>query len=184
MEAKHIVKNTLSNDAFLSVNKAIMRDLKDANATIVLSLLIDKHNYFEKEKMLEGDSFFNTKAMLEADSGLSEKKIKSAEDRLEKLGYISTKVKGIGKSRRKWYTLHWERILRSINSIGHATYRMSATQSTKCMTNDTQHNNTQGNNPQYNENKMGDVGEPRRTLGTWETSQMEKMEQMKMEYYG
>lgn len=161
---KHLVKTTLSNDAFLRVNRNVMKHLKDANTTLVLSSLIDKHNYFEREGMLENDSFFNTKVMLEDDLGLTEKKILTAERKLESAGLLKTQVKGIGKTRRKYYTLQWEAISRIIQSGGYTTYEMAVTLPTNGMTNDTRGNDTQGNETRGKETRWemeGDVGDVR-----------------------
>jgi hypothetical protein len=105
---KKTVQATLSNESFFQVNKLIMRHLGNANAAIILSSLISKHIYFEKEGKLEDDSFFNTKEMISKDTGLTEESILRAEKLLEDKGYIKTKLKGL--PRKKYYTLQWDYI--------------------------------------------------------------------------
>jgi hypothetical protein len=110
MKSKNIVQSTLSNESFFQVNKNIMRHLGNANAAIILSSLISKFNYFEKENKLEKGAFFNTKEMISNDTGLSEESILRAEKLLEDKGYMTTQLKGL--PRKKYYTLQWDFILR------------------------------------------------------------------------
>ena len=116
--SKQLVKNTLSNDSFLQVNKSILRDLGNANAALVLTSLISKHTYFESKNELINDSFFNTKEMLIKELGLSEKVILRAEKILETKGYVTSQLRGL--PRKKYYTLQWECIIRILRNVGSA----------------------------------------------------------------
>jgi len=108
MTSKKLVQNTLSKDSFLLVNKKILKELKNANAAIILSSLISKYNYFESKGELQDDYFFNTKEMLIEELGLSEEVILTAEKLLVKFNLISTKLQGL--PRKKYYLINWDRI--------------------------------------------------------------------------
>jgi len=103
-----IIKNTLSNEAFFMVNKVMLKYIGSANAAILLASFISKHEYFKKQGKLEYGSFFNTKEMIIEDTGLTEQSILRAEKLLEKLGLITSQLKGL--PRRKWYTIQWKHI--------------------------------------------------------------------------
>lgn len=106
MNTKQLVQNTLSQDAFLLVNKKILKNLDSANAAIIISSLISKFSYFESRGEIVDNYFFNTKEMLMDETGLSEKVILSAEKLLETKGYITTKLKGL--PRKKYYSINWD----------------------------------------------------------------------------
>lgn len=149
MNNKQLVKNTLSSDSFLRVNRAIMSELGDATATLVLSLIIDKHTYFERRGELKGDSFFITKDILMKDLGLSEKVILNAEKRLEKQGYVAYQLKGL--PRKKYYTIQWKRISHILqNACAQPTESMSRN-ILDDMGKETRDNNTRMNEMRENE---------------------------------
>lgn len=115
MKTKILVQSTLSQDAFYQVNKKIMKDLKDANAAILLTSLISKYSYFENRgELTEDDAFFNTKDMLGEELFLSEGTIKKLESLLEKKGYIKTYLKGL--PRKKYYIINWNYISEIIST--------------------------------------------------------------------
>ena len=95
MTPQQLVQNTLGSQAFLLVNKALLRYVGSANAAIILSSLISKHSYFQERDMLQDGGFFNTKNMLQDETGLSEKVILAAEKTLQAKGLIDCKLKGI-----------------------------------------------------------------------------------------
>lgn len=100
MKTKQLVQNTLSQDAFYQVNKKIFRDLKNLNASFLITSLISKYSYFENRgELKEDNSFFNTKEMLTEELFLDEKAILKAENLLEYKGYIKTYSKGMPKKK-------------------------------------------------------------------------------------
>jgi len=113
MTLKQLVQNTLSQDAFLLVNKKILKKLDNANAALILSSLISKYQYFENRGELQDGYFFNTKEMLKNELGFSEKVTLSAEKKLISIGFISTKLQGL--PRKKYYTINWDKIASILN---------------------------------------------------------------------
>lgn len=114
MTPQQLVQNTLGSQAFLLVNKALLRYVGSANAAIILSSLISKHSYFQERDMLQDGGFFNTKNMLQDETGLSEKVILAAEKILQSKGLIDCKLKGIPA--RKFYYLNWVNILKALSN--------------------------------------------------------------------
>lgn len=112
---KQLVQSTLSQDAFYQVNKKIFRDLKDANAAVLLTSLISKYSYFENRGELNSDnSFFNTKEMLTEELFLHYKVILKLEKLLEEKGYIKTYSKGMPK--KKHFIINWDFISEVLSS--------------------------------------------------------------------
>ncbi len=156
MENKTLVKNTLSNNSFLRVNRAIMAELGDATATLVLSLIIDKHTYFEQRGELVNDAFFITKEVLMNDLGLSEKVILNAEKRLQKQGYVVYQLKGL--PRKKYYTIQWKRISHVLQNACAQPTESMLRNIPNDMGKETRSNNTRENEIRMNETRGGDGG--------------------------
>ena len=183
MNNKILVKNTLSSDSFLRVNRNIMADLGDATATLVLSLIIDKHTYFEKRGELDGDSFFITKEVLMNDLGLSEKVILNAEKRLEKRGYVVYQLRGL--PRKKYYTIQWERISHTLQNVGTQPTEGMSRIIQNDMGKETKNNNTKVNEMRGKEMRdetleMSSTITPI-TQSQWEQNKIEELEAMKLE---
>ena len=164
MKEKNYIKNTLAHSAFLQVNRTLMNDLGDATATIILSLILDKHSYFEKRNELDGDTFFITKEVLMKDTGFSEQVILRAERRLIKRKYVTCHLKGL--PRKKYYNIQWERILHVLQNTGAQPLESLSLNVQDRMGNDTKINETKINNTKHNKTR----GETLETSETSETS--------------
>lgn len=114
-----LIKNTISHESFFMVNKAMLRYLESANAAIILSGLISKHDYFKKRNQVIDGYFYNTKEMIMQETGMSEATILRAEKTLELKGLIHTKLKGL--PRVKYYAMQWEHIERVLHNEYSAT---------------------------------------------------------------
>ena len=87
----NLLSNTLSQDAYWAVNKAIVRALDgDHVAAILLADLLSRRNYFQNRQKLEPDgSFFVLNQRIEEEIAIGKKKRLSATDRLKRAGFIT-----------------------------------------------------------------------------------------------
>ncbi len=93
MDNKELVREVLQTDAYLRVNKKIMRHV-GIEAAIILADLISKEKYFDDKDRLDDDGFFyNVIENLEQDTCLSEHKQRKAVMILEECNFIETKRK-------------------------------------------------------------------------------------------
>lgn len=207
---ENILRNTLANDGFIMVNKHLIKSV-GLEASALLGDLYSKESYFKQRGELYYGSFFNTRENIQNDLGLTPHQQRKAEQKLIDAGMLKVESKpqiinGKAICRKvNYYTLNHKNILDVMN-------KDIDTRTLKSLTSDNQDieqqqypiNNTQVNNNHLNnnrENKMETLGEPRipvihkgetrvynewlmNDMKKWETSQMEKMEQMRMEYYG
>lgn len=95
MEYKYLLRNTLSQEAFWSVNKKIAL-LFGIESALILSDLISKEKYFEDRNQLQPDgSFFNDQESIEKDTTLSPHKQRKALKLLSEYNLIEIEKKGI-----------------------------------------------------------------------------------------
>lgn len=83
------------------------------NVALVLATLIDHYEYFERNKKLVNNEFFNTKEMIGSKTTLKSDAIRKAENRLEELDYIRTRL---GQRKMKYYYINFQKI-NSDNSL-------------------------------------------------------------------
>tara|TARA_R100000152_G_C6769137_1_gene194860 strand:+ start:73 stop:735 length:663 start_codon:yes stop_codon:yes gene_type:complete len=88
------MKHLLSSSAFLVVNKFMAKEI-GLNATILLSDLISKEQYFIENGTISNGWFFNTASNIEKDTTLTHYQQKKAIETLENLYFIETKLKGL-----------------------------------------------------------------------------------------
>jgi hypothetical protein len=88
------MKHLLSSTAFLVVNKQLTREI-GLKAAVLLADLISKENYFEERGTLKDGWFFNSAENIQADTTLTRYDQDKAIKKLEGLGVIETKLKGL-----------------------------------------------------------------------------------------
>lgn len=97
------LNNTLGRDSFFMINKKLLKEL-GFEATLLLSDLISKEQYFKDRDNLDEDGFFfNTQKNIEEDTLLSRYQLDNAIKILESKNFIETKLKGMPQ--RKHYQI-------------------------------------------------------------------------------
>lgn len=139
-----LIKNTISHEAFFMVNKVMLKYLGSANAAIILSGFISKHDYFQKRNEIVDGFFYNTKEMIMQETGMSEAAILRAEKLLESKGLIRTQLRGL--PRVKHYAVQWDQIERILHNEGSVTAETQVAQPTKLSVRNVQDNS--GNDTQ------------------------------------
>ncbi len=100
------VKNFLSGSSFYILNKSVCKTLKP-NASVLLTLLIDRFNYWqEKGRLVDGEWFYKSKEEIEEDVNLTAREQDTAIEVLVDFGLIDTK-EGVGFNRTKHYRINW-----------------------------------------------------------------------------
>jgi len=115
MEKQELSHSTLSQDAFLMVNKKIIHALGDLNSAVLLSDLISKEKYFKNRNQLFDGWFFNTQENVKLDTGLSEYQWRKSLQLLESKGIIKTKNKGMPMT--KHYQINHDLISQILASV-------------------------------------------------------------------
>lgn len=108
-----IISELLRTDGYIPVNKALVRELGLSNA-VFLCDLITKKAYFRDNGRLEEGWFFNTESNRERDTGLTPKRQRTCVMKLEKLGILKQKRKGIPA--RQWFFIYEDRIAEIIEN--------------------------------------------------------------------
>lgn len=107
--SRNTLINTLSEDAFFRVNKAIVHKVGHV-AAILLADLISKYRYFNgTDRITEDDSFYNTSQMIEADTCISSKQRRLCQEKLEKAGLLKTVKRGMPST--NYYYIQWDNVL-------------------------------------------------------------------------
>lgn len=97
------LNNTLGKDSFFMVNKKLLKEL-GFEATLLLSDLISKEQYFKDRNTLDNEGFFfNTQKNIEEDTTLTRYQLDNAINILEGKNFIETKLKGMPQ--RKHYRI-------------------------------------------------------------------------------
>jgi len=94
MIGKYIVSETIRADAFIPLNKALLREIGLHNAVFICDL-VTKEAYFRKEGRLQDDGYFyNTEANRQWDTGLNPNQQRRCVKSLEEMGVLKQKRKG------------------------------------------------------------------------------------------
>ena len=110
--------NLLRNDGSILVNKNLAFEL-GIDATIMFTELVSKYMYFrDREQLDEEGMFFNTIDNFEEDTTLKEKVQRKAIKKLEELGLIKVKLKGLPKKRYFNINKNTNLLLKLINAGG------------------------------------------------------------------
>ena len=115
---KALVKGTLSSDAFVMVNKKLALRLGFLEAGLLGELVSrhglveSKYEFFEDGK--NGDWFYYTQKTCEEQLGMKRTQYENAIKLLEKENIISHKR--VGNPYRKYYLIHWDRIVELQNA--------------------------------------------------------------------
>ena len=88
------MKHLLSSSAYLVLNKGLASKI-GINASILLADLISKEQYFIDNQQLKEGWFFNTSKNISKDTTLSNFQQKKAIEKLEQIGFLETKLKGV-----------------------------------------------------------------------------------------
>lgn len=111
-------KNILSQSSWWMVNKALTKEI-GLDASVLLSDLLSKYEYFENRGMLEDGTFFNKRVEIEADTTIPPYRQNKAIQILVKRKLISVTNKGIPpKTRFKVNLLEINKLISSLYELG------------------------------------------------------------------
>lgn len=105
---KKILINTLSQNGYIVLNKALIKHFKSLDLACVLSFLIDKWAYFN------GDDFYYTIENLQNDTFLSERNIRECIKKLIELD-ILIKKDFTGLPPKQYYNINYEIVISILN---------------------------------------------------------------------
>ncbi len=97
MDAKNYVNFFLSQPNFITINSELIKLLEgDAITAVLLTKLVTSHTYFEDSYQLDQDGmFYQTVADIEHKFGFNDYHQRKSISKLEDLGVLSTKLKGM-----------------------------------------------------------------------------------------
>lgn len=184
----NLLENTLSNDAFIQVNKAMVK-LVGLEASVLLGDLIGKRRYFRDRNELHYGAFFITRDKIQENLGLTPHQQRKAEKQLIKAGMLEIKSKSQmvnGKpicKKVNYYTIIDEVCLlalkqsndpRTLKTLTSDNEDIECANVKELHGTETQVKKTPSNETQVKE-RDGGV-----TSVTWEMEQIRKAEQMKL----
>lgn len=150
---KRILINTLSQNGYIVLNKALIKHFKSLDLACVLSFLIDKWAYFN------GDDFYYTIENLQSDTFLSERNIRECIKKLIELE-ILIKKDFTGLPPKQYYNINYEMVIsilnESDNTIKNDTINPCKNDRVNTCKNDsvlTIYNKNKDNNNKINKNK-------------------------------
>lgn len=151
----NFIENSLSNDSFWQVNKAIVHGTGSMTAAILLADLISKRKYFQAQGTIQSDgSFFNTTDNIETDLGIGKTARLKAQKILVKCGLISVVQKGLPS--KNYYFIHDDAIasmLKTRPPSGLKSSRLEGTKHDDLRALNLPANNNKPNNNKSNKNK-------------------------------
>ena len=101
----NILINLLANNGYIIVNKAIIKKL-GLHEAIILGELCSEYTYWDKNNKLDNGYFFSTRENIEENTGLTPYQQRIALAKLEKMGIVLVKSKGMPL--QKWYSLNMD----------------------------------------------------------------------------
>ncbi|ALW15590.1 hypothetical protein RC26_02540 [Campylobacter jejuni] len=137
--------NTLSQNGYIVLNKALIKHFKSLDLACVLSFLIDKWTYFN------GDDFYYTIENLQDDTFLSERNVRECIKKLIELE-ILIKKDFTGLPPKQYYNINYEMVISILND----SVNTCKNDSVNTCKNDsvlTIYNNNKYNNNKINKNK-------------------------------
>lgn len=105
----------LGQSSFWIVNKSVANYLKCNDSAILLSVLIDAKQYFEKRDELVDDYFYYTSSSIETNLNISYHKQKKCINKLKEVGFIETKISGIPA--KQHFQINENKILSFLNTV-------------------------------------------------------------------
>jgi DNA-binding Lrp family transcriptional regulator len=119
MNYKNYVIGTLSQDAFVMVNKNLARKIGFVEAGL-LAELIFTHKYAEQQKWFfedgsKGDWFYLTQAKVQEELGIKRTEHENAIKKLVKFGIILKKKMGLPS--KNYYLINWKVIVDIVDSV-------------------------------------------------------------------
>lgn len=103
-----------SSDAFLSINKRLLKFAGPATA-IFLSNLIDKYKYFKYHRKDEAGWFFQTHEWQMEATGLTERSIRKCKKQLIAAKVLTTKWKGVPA--KEWYKINVAQLIACVEKL-------------------------------------------------------------------
>lgn len=150
---KRILINTLSQNGYIVLNKALIKHFKSLDLACVLSFFIDKWAYFN------GDDFYYTIENLQSDTFLSERNIRECIKKLIELE-ILIKKDFTGLPPKQYYNINYEMVIsilnESDNTLKNDTLNPCKNERVNTFKNDsvlTIYNKNKDNNNKINKNK-------------------------------
>ena len=111
-----------SSEAFLVVNKNMLRYL-GAHPTLLLSSLIDKFRYYKNnDQLVDGKWFYFTRPEQMKQLGMTEHFIEKARKKLEEIGVVRTELKGLPAK------LHWRIDTNQLKQMAETSIQRSSKQ--------------------------------------------------------
>lgn len=98
----NILINLLANSGYIIVNKAIIKKI-GLHEAIILGELCSEYAYWEKNNKLDNGYFYSTRENIAENTGLTPYQQRLPLARLEKMGVVLVKSKGMPL--QKWYSL-------------------------------------------------------------------------------
>lgn len=140
-----VITNLLSANNFIVTNKVLAKSI-GLNEAIIFAELCGKHNFFTENSKLDSEGFFYcTAATLQEETTLTTRQQSPVLEKLEKLGFITTKLKG--NPARKHYKISHENELNFVKSMqrfeSDSFNKMSNQVLTKCRNKDAQNVETE-----------------------------------------
>jgi hypothetical protein len=119
MNYKNYVIGTLSQDAFVMVNKTLARKIGFVEAGLLAELIFthkfaEQNNWFFEDGS-KGDWFYLTQAKVQEELGIKRTEHENAIKRLVKFGIIIKKKMGLPS--KNYYLLNWQRIFEIVESV-------------------------------------------------------------------
>jgi hypothetical protein len=144
MNNEDLIYDVLGQDAFIMVNKKLLKHIKDLNAAVLLGDLISKAKYFRSKGQLINGWFFNTQSNVQEDTGLSDYQWRKALLLLESLELVNTKNKGVPMT--KHYKINYDLIASILTSSATTDLRLKDVKHTSVGTTDLSLEELKGNN--------------------------------------
>ena len=94
-----------------------LAEIIGTSATLVLGALINHYTFFKNNNQLKDGKFFNTKEDIGIKTNLKPSAVRKAELLLQKIGYISLSPRQGNAGRLNDYTIHFDRINQSLETI-------------------------------------------------------------------
>jgi hypothetical protein len=115
MDYKEICRGTLTREAFLIVNKKLMKEVGIEEA-VFLSDLISKEAYFEENKTLGEDGYFwNTQSNIKETTGLAFHKQTDIIKKLKEKNLLFVKSKGLPA--KNYFKINYEGIVKVLEQV-------------------------------------------------------------------
>lgn len=107
------IAELLSNDGFITVNKAMIRKF-GLHSAVLLGELCAEYSYWDREEKLEDGMFYSTRENIEQNTGLNEHYQRKTLAHLKELGIIHIEKRGLPAV--NYYRIDFDKLLRQLTS--------------------------------------------------------------------